>query len=262
MKDTNTRKIDVRIVLVRSIYERNVGSTSRAMANMGFNKLILIDPKCEFTIESQKAAATGQEALQNKTIYKTWEEFYQNEPRGLQIATTARDGRGRQSEDLETTLKNFQKTNESFNRNSEEPFVIHVLFGPEDWGLSAEDIKYANHCCAIPTYGDNSSFNLAQATLLAMFIIRQVFGGDRTKLDGQQKPRDRQKKPEHVFPEETLKAWLKEMNFDLSKKKINVFTTLRRMILRNTPTTKEYRVLEIALQQSLRRMRDGKKQVE
>lgn len=253
------RKIDLRIVLVRSIYERNVGSTSRAMANMGFSKLILIDPKCEFTIESQKAAATGQQALQNKIIYKSWDEFYQQEPRGLQIATTARDGRGRQSEDLETTLQNFQQTSESLKKTSDEPFVVHILFGPEDWGLSADDIKYANNCCSIPTYGDNSSFNLAQATLLTMFIFRQVFGGDRTRLDGQQKPRDRQKKPTDVFPDETLKSWLQEMNFDLSKKKINIFTTLRRMMLRNTPTAKEFRVLEIALQQSIRRMKESKK---
>lgn len=254
------RKIDLRIVLVRSIYERNVGSTSRAMANMGFHQLILIDPKCDFTIEAQKAAATGQQALQNKIIYKRWDEFYQNEPRGLQIATTARDGRGRQSEDLETTLRAFQKNNDSIQKESEDPFVVHILFGPEDWGLSADDIKYANHCCSIPTYAENSSFNLSQATLLAMFIFRQVFGGERTRLGGQQKPRDKQKKAE-VFPDQTLKAWLEEMNFDLSKKKINVFTTLRRMLLRNTPTAKEYRVLEIALQQSLRRMKDGRKKV-
>lgn len=253
------RKIDLRLVFVRSIYERNIGAASRAMANMGFNKLILIDPKCEFTIEAQKAAATGQEALQNKIIYKTWDEFYSHEPRGLQIATTARDGRGRQAEDLEATLRTFKETNDAFKKKSAEPFVIHFVFGPEDWGLSADDIKYANHCCSIPTYGDNSSFNLGQACLLAMFIFRQVFGGERTRLDGQQKPRDRQKKPTHVFPDETLKSWLQEMNFDLSKKKINVFTTLRRMILRNTPTTKEFRVLEIALQQSIRRMRQKDK---
>ena len=51
------RPIDLRLVLTRSIYERNVGATARAMSNMGFNKLILVDPKCEFTIEANKAAA-------------------------------------------------------------------------------------------------------------------------------------------------------------------------------------------------------------
>lgn len=250
------RKIDLRIVLVRSLYERNVGSTSRAMSNMGFDRLILIGPQCEFTIEAQKAAATGQNALANKTIYKNWEDFFTHEPKGLFIATTARDGRGRQVQDLQTTLQNFKESHKSLNIDSEEPLTIHLVFGPEDWGLSADDIKYANACCSIPIYGQNTSLNLSQATLLAMFIFRQVFGGDKTRLEGQQKPKESQKKEANIFPEETLKIWLTEMGFKLDKKKINVFTVLRRMLLQNAPSSKEFRTLEIVLQQSTRKLRE------
>lgn len=249
------RKLDLRIVLVRSIYERNVGATSRAMANMGFDQLILIGPKCELTIEAQKAAATGQTGLQNRTVYKDWDDFFAHEPKSLMIATTARDGRGRQVQDLETTLKSFLETNTEINKQSDNPFVIHVVFGPEDWGLSADDIKFANYCCSIPIYGDNTSLNLAQATLLAMFILRSTLGGDKARLDGQQKPKEKQKKPDQVFPDETLKQWLTEMGFNLSKKKMNVYTVLRRMLLQNTPSTKEFKILEIVLQQSIRKLR-------
>jgi tRNA/rRNA methyltransferase len=251
------RNIDLRIVLVRSIYERNVGATSRAMSNMGFSKLILVDPKCEFTIEANQAAANGQAPLQNKIIYSTWAEFYEQEPRGIQIATTARDGKGRQVEDLETTLRHIHETQPALAKNSDHDFVFHLIFGPEDWGLSGEDIQYANHCCSIPTYGDNTSLNLAQATLLAMHIFRSVYGGTRTKLEGQQTTRAQQKKP-MIFPDETLKKWLQEMNIDLSKRKTNIFTVLRRMLLQNAPSEKEFRMLEIVLQQSIRKMRDTK----
>lgn len=251
------RNIDLRVVLVRSIYERNVGSTSRAMANMGFTKLILIDPQCEFTIESNKAAANGQAPLAERTVYKSWAEFYEKEPRGIQIATTARDGKGRQVEDLETMLKQIQQTNASINKSSDDDFVFHFVFGPEDWGLSADDIQYANHCCSIPTWGDNTSLNLAQATLLAMHIFRSVFGGSRSRLEGQQQARAQQKKP-IIFPDETLKSWLEEMNIDLSKRKTNIFTVLRRMLLQNAPSEKEFRMLEIVLQQSIRKMRSNK----
>ncbi|MCC2680312.1 MAG: methyltransferase [Pseudobdellovibrio sp.] len=252
------RPLDLRVVLIRTIYERNVGATSRAMANMGFNKLILIDPKCEFTIESNKAAASGQQALAERVTYKSWDEFYQHEPRGIQIATTARDGRGRQTEDLETTLVGLTKSHPEVSKETDRPLTIHVLFGPEDHGLEGDDLKYANYCCCLPTYGENPSLNLAQASLLTLFIIRRVFGGERTKLDGQQKARAAQKKP-NIFPDETLKAWLTEMNMDLSKRRINVFTVLRRMLLQNAPSEKEFRMLEIVLQQSTRRMREGRK---
>lgn len=251
------REIDLRVVLVKSLYERNVGATSRAMANMGFSRLILVGPQCEFTIESNKAAASGQKPLAEKVIYKDWKEFYEKEPRGIQIATTARDGRGRQTEDLETTLIQLKDNHPEFQKKIESPLVIHILFGREDHGLEAEDLQYANHCCCLPTYSDNPSLNLAQASLLTLFIIRQVFGGTRTKLDGQQKARAAQKKP-LIFPEETLKTWLLEMNMDLSKKRINIFTVLRRMLLQNAPSEKEFRMLELVLQQSTRRMREGR----
>lgn len=250
--------IDLRVVLVRSIYERNVGAVSRAMANMGVKKLILIAPQCELGIEAQKAAATGQEAMAESVVYTDWPEFYENEPRGLQLATTARDGRGRLVEDLSETLTRISGSHPQFLKaNEENPLVIHLLFGPEDWGLSAHDIQYANHCCSIPTYGENSSLNLAQAVLLALFIFRTVFGGVKTRLDGQQQPRAQQKKAE-VFPEQTLKDWLIEMNMDLTKRRINVYTVLRRMLLQNAPSQKEFRMLELVLQQSLRRMREGR----
>ena len=236
--------IDLRVVLVRSLYERNIGATSRAMANMGVSKLILIAPQCELTLEAQKAAATGQFALQNRTVYSSWAEFYKNEPRGIQIATTARDGRGRQVEDLSATLNNIKETHPEFIKKSDEAFVIHLLFGPEDWGLSSEDIQYANHCCSIPIYGDNTSLNLAQATLLALFIFRGVFGGTKAKFEGQQRPRANQQKP-NIFPDETLKQWLAEMNISLSKRKMNIFTVLRRMLLQNSPSEKE--LLKIAI---------------
>lgn len=253
------RSIDLRIVLVRPIYERNIGATSRAMANMGFTTLIIIDPKCEFTIEAQKAAATGQHALQNRIIYKSWEEFYTDQPRGFQIALTARDGRGRQATDLEKTMKTILTTHPTFEKQSADSIVFHLIFGPEDWGLSGTDLQYANHCCSIPTYGDNTSLNLAQATLLAMFVFRGVFGGQPTKLEGQQVAKEKQKKPETVFPDESLKSWLQEMGFNLSKKRMNVFTVLRRMLLQNSPSSKEFRILEIALQQSTRKMKDTRK---
>lgn len=250
------RDIDLRIVLVRSIYERNVGSTSRAMANMGFSQLILIGPQCEFTIESNKAAANGQYALANKKVYPTWDEFYKNEPRGLQIALSARDGRGRQVQDFASTLTEFKSSSKELTKTSPDPFVIHLLFGPEDWGLSSEDIQYANFCCSIPTFGDNSSLNLAQATLLAMHIFRTIFGGEKTELNGQQKQKLLQKKPAGVFPDESLRLWLLEMGFKLDQKKMNVFTVLRRMLLQNAPSAKEFRILEIVLQQSRRKLKE------
>lgn len=250
---------EIRVVLVRPLYERNVGAASRALSNMGVEKFILIAPQCEFTMEAQKAAATGQNALQNKVIYASWDEFWAHEPKdGIRLSFTARDGRGRASRPFKETLQWLKENSEVIKESLDlqKPFVLHLFFGPEDWGLSADDIKDSHFCCNIPTYGENSSLNLAQAVLLGLFILRDTWGGQKTKLDGQQKPRTESlEENTTVFPEQTLKTWLETMNFDLNSKKINVFTVLRRMLLQNTPTQKEWNVLETVLQQSIRRMK-------
>lgn len=249
------RPFDVRVVLVRPIYERNVGAASRAMANMGFSRLILVDPKCELTYEAQQAAATGQEALQNVKIYPSWDDFYESEPRGIMLTTTARDGRGRQVQELGETLQHLKSTDPQFQKTSTEVLTIHLVFGPEDAGLNAKDISNSNYSCTIPTFGSNTSLNLAQAVLLALFIIRSELGGERARLDGQQKPKAQQKKPP-VFPDQSMRTWLQEMGFKIDNKKINVYTTLKRMMLQNVPSAKEFRVLEIVLQQSTRKLRE------
>lgn len=249
------RNFEVRIVLVRTIYERNIGATSRAMSNMGIDKLILVDPKCELTYEAQKAAATGQTGLQNRVVYNSWQEFRDNEPESVRVCFTARDGKGRQVRDIDEVLQDIKEKSPLFQEDAEEVPVLHMVFGPEDWGLSAEDLEIANFCACIPTYGANWSLNLAQATLLAMFSLRKAWGGERTELEGS-KPRRAPEGVEGINPDQTLRTWLTEMGFDLSKEKMNVYTVLRRMLLQNTPTKKELVILETVLQQSIRKLHE------
>lgn len=250
------RSFEVRIVLVRTIYERNVGATSRAMSNMGFEKLILVDPKCELTYEAQQTAATGQTGLQNRTTYASWDEFLEKEPESIKICFTARDGRGRQVRDIDDVLQDIKDKAPQFQVASDVPYVVHLVFGPEDWGLSADDLEIANFCASLPTWGENWSLNLAQATLLAMFSLRKAWGGNRTKLEGSDEDRRATQGIEGINPDQTLKKWLLEMGFDLSKKRINVYTVLRRMLMQNTPTKKELVILETVLQQSIRKLEE------
>ncbi|WP_415064257.1 RNA methyltransferase [Bdellovibrio sp.] len=252
------RPFEVRIVLVRTIYERNIGATSRAMSNMGCDKLILIAPTCDITYEAQQTAATGQTGLQNRVTYSSWDEFLEKEPESIKICFTARDGKGRQVRDIGDVLNDIADHAPQFQLHSETSYVVHLVFGPEDWGLSAEDLEHANFCACLPTFGENWSLNLAQATLLAMYSLRLQWGGERTLLDGG-KTRRAPQGIEGINPDASLKIWLEEMGFDLTRqKKINAYTVLRRMLLQNTPTKKELVILETVLQQSIRKLREWK----
>lgn len=251
------RPYSLHVVLVRPIYPRNIGAVSRAMSNMGADRLILIAPQCEIDYEAQQAAATGQAALRAREVYKDWTEFFAQHSEGIRLSLTARDGRGRLVRCLSELLPDLPKLSPLLQKTTEVEIPIYLIFGPEDWGLAAEDLELTHFCCSIPTYGENWSLNLAQAVMLALFMVRQAWGGQLTALDGQQAPRPRSRAD--VFPESTLKEWLIEMKFDLSKKKMNAYTVLRRLLLQNVPTPKELRILEIVLQQSIRKLREYNK---
>lgn len=252
------RAFELRVVLASPIYERNVGATSRAMANMGVDQLILIDPLCEITFEAQQAAATGQTALQNRKTYKTWEDFYENEPDSIRIGFTTKDGRARQVRDFKPTLQWLENESPYFSKESDTPVIVHMIFGREDWGLSDKDIEFVHYACSLPTYGENPSMNLAQAVLIALFMVRDTWGGTKGKIENQLPDKRKNRRPT-AFLEESLKVWLEEMGFTVDGKKISAYTTLKRMLLQNTPTPKEIRILETVLQQSIRKLREWKK---
>jgi tRNA/rRNA methyltransferase len=224
------------------------------MANMGVTRLILIGRQCEITFAAQQAAATGQQALQKRIEYANWDEFYRNEPDGIRIGLTARDGRGRAVQELGKTLKWIAQEEPRLQELEGAPVPIYFIFGPEDWGLSADDLELMHFAASIPTYGDNTSLNLAQAVLLSLFILRENWGGQKAALEGEE--RSTRATTDSVFPEVTLQTWLTEMGFDLSKPKTNVYSVLKRMLLHNVPTQKELVILETVLQQSIRKLKE------
>ena len=248
---------ELRVVLAQPIYERNIGAVSRAMSNMGFSELILVNPLCEITFDAQQAAATGQFALQNRKTYLSWEEFEKNEPDSIRIGFTTKDGRARQVRDLDPTLDWIKENTSQFQRASEKKPVIHFIFGREDWGLSTEDLEDVNYACCLPTYGENVSMNLAQAVLIALFMIRQRWGGTRTALENNLPIREVKGKP-RSFPDQALRDWLVSLGFSIERGKVNAYTVMKRILLQNTPNAKEMRILEVVIQQSARKLKEWK----
>ncbi len=245
------------VILVRSLYDSNIGASSRAMANMGVEELILIAPQCEITYAAQQAAATGQKALQTRRTYGNWDEFFKNEPEGLRIAFTARDGKGRLVQNFETTLNGLTERDPRWQKEG-ETIPVYLIFGPEDWGLAAEDLEMVHHAASIPTFGENPSLNLGQAVLLGLFILRSQWGGENFKYEGRG-PETHFQEREDAFPEQSLRSFLEAMGFSLENRKVNVYTVFRRLLLRTFPTEKERRILEIIFQQGTRKLCDKSK---
>jgi len=237
----------VHIVLVRSESAANIGSAARAMANMGGDRLILIDPRCELDSSARQLAAGARDQLGDVVVYGTWEDFYAQEGEGVRIALTRRAGRKRRISALDETLGEI-----SASLTTSPSENIYLIFGPEADGLDSDDLAFVNFTCHLPVYGEFASLNLAQAVLLTLFLCRQRF--PPSTMPAQVKGEVVPEVQPFYFPDQLIKDWLTAMGFDIRARRQSAYLTLRRLLLQNRPTRHEIQVMEAILQQNIRKL--------
>ncbi len=153
---------NIQIVLQKPRYPENIGSVSRAMRNMGLSQLLVVDPE-DFDMARARKLATHEAAdvLSSCQVYDDLKSALANSQ--YVVGTTARLGKHRQviqsPERLATPLIPISRQNR-----------IALLFGPEDKGLSNEDLRLCNALVNIPT-ADFSSLNLAQAVMVVAYAL-------------------------------------------------------------------------------------------
>ncbi|MCB9762306.1 MAG: hypothetical protein H6739_21080 [Alphaproteobacteria bacterium] len=142
------------IVLVHPLQPGNVGAVARAMANMGLQELVLVDPPAFDLEQARMRAAGGRPMLDRVRIVGTVEEAVADCQ--LAVGCTARARRWGwptwdQHELAEQCMESGQRT--------------AVLFGREDSGLGNDALARCQALVRIPTAG-LPSLNLAQAVLV------------------------------------------------------------------------------------------------
>ena len=147
------------IVLSKPQLGENIGSTARAMKNFGIEKLRLISPRDGWPNETAYAISAGADnVLNNIEVFDTLEKATQDI--SLLVATTARKRVvGTKSLDI------FDAVEKSFEYSSKGG-QVGFLFGPEQSGLSNDDVVQADFTVSIPLNKEFSSLNLSQAVLL------------------------------------------------------------------------------------------------
>ena len=151
----------LRIVLVRTNYPENIGMAARASANFGSASVCLAEPR-RWDLEKALPPATrqGEPLLRDIRIYPGLAEAVA--PCSLVIATTARTGGVRR------TLLTPEESARRIVSHLRDGGSAALVFGPEDKGLSNEDLLLCQNIVTIPTAPEDSSLNLAQAVLLMM----------------------------------------------------------------------------------------------
>jgi tRNA/rRNA methyltransferase len=255
------------VVLVGTLYSRNLGSCSRVMANMGGGRLITIDAKCEYNLEARQGAAGAQTHLVTRTTYDNWQDFFAEEKDGIRIAFSALEKPDTDEKGLEQRAREVIKhLNTNTNGKIETP--IYLIFGAEDNGLSQVDVEYANFICQLPTHGNYPSLNLSHAVLLALYIFHneaQTILKAKTDIPQIENKKDAAAleistiEERFQFPEQALKEWLTILGFDIENRKRDVYKTLKRILLSNLTTARELLVFEAIVFQTVRKLKNNRK---
>jgi tRNA/rRNA methyltransferase len=153
---------NIAIVLVQPNISENIGAAARAMCNMGLRRLIVVDPpRCDLTRVCKMATQTALEVVEEMEVYGRLPEALR-EFRYV-VGTTARLGGQRQ------VIRSPDRLAEKLvSLAAENP--VAILFGPEDRGLTNEDLRFCHSVTTIPTAGF-SSLNLAQAVMVICYEL-------------------------------------------------------------------------------------------
>jgi len=155
----------ITIILKQPRYPENIGAAARAIRNMGIEKLVVVDPE-NYDVEKVLKLATHEaagivEEIEICSDLKTALASFT-----YVAGTTARLGGERQ------VVISPSKLAENLIPISKEN-KIAVLFGPEDKGLSNEDLRLCHTLVNIPT-AEFSSINLAQAVMILCYELSKA----------------------------------------------------------------------------------------
>jgi len=156
-------KLDnVSIILKGPKYPGNIGSTARCAKNMGIGKMIVVG-RDGFEREAilQMATHEARDVVEAIRYCDTLEEALAGFT--WVVGTTARRGSGRgpavSPRRMAESLAGLSQENE-----------IALLFGPEDTGLSNDDLRFCQTVVTIPTAGFKS-LNLSHAAMIVCYEL-------------------------------------------------------------------------------------------
>jgi TrmH family RNA methyltransferase len=157
-------KNNISFILVEPGEPGNIGASARALKNMGFSRLELVNPPRFLTDEARSMACGGKDVLEQAAVYSSFDRAIADKQ--LIVGTTRRYGSKRGlflpfKESAKRIVKAAQK-----NKTA-------VLFGREQNGLYNHEIEECGFLIKIPADPSFPSLNLSQSVMLVAFELSQ-----------------------------------------------------------------------------------------
>ncbi len=150
------------VVLVRPQEEGNVGAVARAMANMGLDRLLLVEPAVALGGTARARAVKAKGILAGAERFASLADAVR--PFRRVVGTTA--SRGRRLPVTPLSPRQLAAT------IAAEPAVETALvFGPETSGLTLEELALCGAVVRVPTAARHPTLNLSQAVLVICYEL-------------------------------------------------------------------------------------------
>ncbi len=158
----------IRIVLVSPLYGGNVGSVCRAMMNMGLKDLVIAAPRDDFNaFDAVKWSYRARDLWDHHRAVPSLAEAVAD--CRLVAGTTARTGLYRQHS---RTPREWAP--DLLAAAADGP--VALVFGPEDNGLSNDNIACCTHLIRIPSSDAYASLNVSHAVMVCAYELYVAAG--------------------------------------------------------------------------------------
>jgi tRNA/rRNA methyltransferase len=161
-----------RFVLIQTSHAGNVGAVARAMKVMGFEDLVLVQPRWADVLtrpEAIERASGAADVLVRARVVATLAEALEGIDHVCATAMTPRDF-GPPTLSPRTHFEQLRA------QPAIAPVGVAFLFGSERFGMSNQDVWRSHVCLSIPTAPGYGSLNIAAAVQLIAYEWRQQLG--------------------------------------------------------------------------------------
>jgi TrmH family RNA methyltransferase len=227
MTSATSRRRQPAVVLVGTQEEGNIGSTARAMANMGLDELILVAPREGIGKQARAFAVSAGHVLDSAVTAPDLTTAVA--PFGRVVGTTSARGRSLESTPIAARdLPVVLAADPTDTRTA-------LVFGPEASGLTADQLALCAPWVHVPSALAMPTLNLAQAVLVVAYEL--FIAGPEAEIDVPADPLASRDSLDGLFDQ--LPPILKQVGFDRDGSFKTVMRDLRRLSSRAMLTQRE-----------------------
>jgi tRNA (cytidine32/uridine32-2'-O)-methyltransferase len=222
----------IRIILVGTTHPGNIGAAARAMKNMGLKELMLVNPK-QFPHEDATARASGAEdILVAASVVDSLKDALSDCVYVAGASARSRTIGWPSMAPRECAERLLQES-----RNG----AVAAVFGPENSGLTNNDIDRCHTLLTIPSEPGFSSLNLAMAVQVLCYELRvALLGVTEDERESEVRPATGEEL-EHFY--EHLEEVLTDGGFLDPENPRHLMRRLRRLFVRAQPDQNEINIL-------------------